>query len=197
MKKSRSRIPTPLLICGVLLVAVITAGAATWWWVNRPITPTVLSAAEQTTLQNKIDAVQSTPSEPDYVPGGKTIVLTERELNGLLGLNDLGEQFRLDLGNDAIHARLNTEIPEDSPLLAGKRLKAKARFFVEENAGNPSMVLDDLTIWGISLPNAWLGNLKGENLIELIADQLGNNVIADGIDSFEITRNQIVINLAE
>jgi len=53
------------------------------------------------------------------------------------------------------------------------------------------------SIWGLSLPNAWLGNLKGENLVEIIADELGNNAIADGIESLEINSNEIVIHLAE
>ena len=197
LPKRRPRWRTPLLVCGTLLLVALTAGAATWWWLTRPLTPTVLTAAEQSALERKIEAVQHAPAEPEYVPGGKTIVLTERELNGLLGLNDLGDELRFDLATDAIHARIQTDIPKDSPILAGKTIKAKARFLVKDDHGTPSVVLDDLSVWGISLPNAWLGNLKGENLVELIADQLGNNVIADGIDSFKVDRNQIVIHLAE
>jgi hypothetical protein len=196
-RTSPSRWRTPLLVCGTLLLITFTAGAATWWWINRPITPTILTAAEQTTLTQKIEAVQTPPTAPDYVPGSKTIVLTERELNGLLGLNDLGDQFHLDLAQDAIHARLNTDIPDDAPFLGGKKLKAKARFYIKEVEGQPSVVLNDLSIWGISLPNAWLGNLKGENLVEVIADELGSNPIADGIESLEINSNEIVIHLAE
>ena len=194
---SRPRWRTPLIVCGCLLLITVTTGAATWWWINRPITPIVLTATEQAVLDQKLAAAQQDPAEPDYVPGGKVIMLTERELNGLLGLNDLGDQIHLDLVKDAIHARLNTDVPDDAPFLAGKSIKAKARFFIKDDAGTPSVVLDDLSIWGISLPDAWLGNVKGENLLGLITDELKNNPFADGIKSFEIQRNQIAIHLAE
>ena len=48
-------------------------------------------------------------TEPDrvYVPGGKTIKLTEREINGLLNANtDLGKSVRIEFGRDAVNAYL-------------------------------------------------------------------------------------------
>ena len=38
-------------------------------------------------------------------------------------------------------------------------------------------MLDDLTVWGISLPNDWLGGLKGQDL-------LGQTVGSKGWDGF-------------
>lgn len=189
---------TPILTLLVLVVLVVSLGAGGWWWINRPITPTVLTEGEQQALEQKMAALEPEAREaPSYVPGDKTIVLTERELNGFLGMHDLGEQLRLDLGKDALSAYVQARIPPDSPIFADKLIKGRARFLLTEEDGNPSVVLDDVTVWGISLPNAWLGNIKGQNLVEVAADELGNNFIADGIASLEVNRNEIVIHLAE
>ena len=197
LPRRRSRWRTPLLVLLVLVILVISLGAGGWWWINRPIIPTVLNEGEQQALEQKIAVLQQEEAAPDYVPGDKVIVLTEREINGFLELHELGDRLRFDLGKDALHARLATKIPADSPILPGKTLKGRARFLLTEENGNPSVVLDDVTIWGISLPNAWLGNIKGENLVEAVGDELGNNFIADGIKSLEVNRNEIVILFPE
>ncbi len=114
-------------------------------------------------VEAKVAAVQSAgnpakAAEPVYEKGGKEIVLTERELNGLLNENtSLGKSLSFQLGTDVVLARVETVLDPDLPLLGGKTLKARARFYVSQSAGKPSFVIDDITIWGISLPNAWLG----------------------------------------
>ena len=92
---------------------------------------------------------------------------------------------------------MRTDLDPDLPVLGGKTLRAKARFLVKEQKGLPAVILDDFTLWGVSLPNAWLANLKGANLIEACAAEVGHNVIADGIDRFVVSPGQITITLAE
>ena len=197
LPRARSGWRIAFIVLLVLVVLILSVAAATWWWIGRPITPTVLSPGEQQALEQKLAVIEEAEEAPDYVPGDKVIVLTERELNGLLEQHNLGDQVQLDLGKDALHARVQTKIPADSPIFPDKTLKGRARFLLTEENGSPSVVLDDVTIWGISLPNAWLGNIKGENLVELVADELQNNFIADGIESLQVNRNEIVIHLAE
>ena len=187
----------PLVILAVLGLGVIAAGAAIWWQ-NRPIHATVLSSAEKTTVEQKLAAVSQSEDDPDpeYVPGAKEIVLTERELNGLIHENTgFGEQLKLQFAKDAIHARISADIPEDFPVMAGKKLKGKARFLVSQADGTPALILDDLTIWGISLPNAWLGDLKGQNLLGNLLSAPGGSVA--GIEEISIANRALVIKLAE
>jgi len=57
-------------------------------------------------------------------------------------------------------------------------------------------VIDDLTIWGISLPNEWLGGLKGRNLFaELLGPEAGGEL--PGVESFVIRPGEISIKLKE
>lgn len=180
----------PVLI--VLAVAAIALGTL-WWWYHRPITPVILSEPERTVLAEKLDAMEE--PERRYEPGEKEIVLTERELNGLINDNTtLGESLQIELARDAIHARIESDFDQDTPLVGGRRLKARARFFVTETAGRPALTLDDVTVWGISLPNDWLGGIKGRDLLGEILGQPSGGLA--GVESIRIEPGRLVIRLA-
>ncbi|MEP2774936.1 MAG: hypothetical protein ABJQ29_09870 [Luteolibacter sp.] len=182
-----------IAIIAILLLLVACAGA--YWWYNRPITPVELSAKEKQVVEEKVGSLEAAPDEPKYERGSKEIVLTERELNGLINQNTtLGDKLKLILAADEVHARLETDLDEDLPVVGGKKLKARARFLVGTVEGRPSLVLDDLTVWGASLPNDWLGGIKGQDLLGQI---FGNSGGVSGIKELRIERGQLVIRLAE
>ena len=184
------------LIKGVIILAVIALVlGGFWWWHNRPIQPVELSAKEKQVVEAKVEAIQK-PAEPKYEKGGKEIILTERELNGLLNENTtLGKSVSFELATNAIHARVEADLDPDLPLLGGKRLKARARFLVSEVPGKAAFVLDDVTVWGISLPNDWLGGLKGRDLLgETIG---GKNGRIAGVEEFKVEPGRLVIRLKE
>ncbi|MDP0492480.1 MAG: hypothetical protein Q7Q71_15645 [Verrucomicrobiota bacterium JB023] len=191
----------PLILLTLFILAVIAVGAI-FWWLNRPIKATVLAEPEKAVLEEKLARLEepegATPSEPgtpDYQPGEKLIVLTERELNGLLHDNTgMGDQLKLELAKDAVHARISADIPEDFPIMSGKKLKGKARFLVKDTSGNPALILEDLTIWGISLPNAWLGDLKGKNLLGELLGKSPSGGIA-GIRNLVVEQDELRIEL--
>jgi len=183
-----------LLIFGVFALLMVSAGAAYYWWSNRPISPEILDQQEQLALDKKVATVQ----ERTYEAGGKTLVLTEKEINALFHQNTgMGDQVRFELANSAVHARIRTELDEDIPVLGGRMLKAKARFKLSDDQGNPAIILDDLTVWGLSLPNAWLAELKGKNLISHLGIDLSENQIAKGVKDIEVDHGKITIQLAE
>ena len=180
----------------IILVVLLLAGiVGAYFWYNRPIKPVELTAQESQALEQKIDRIEAAPGEPQYQPGSKEVVLTERELNGMLAENtDLGDKLKFTLVTDEVHARLVTDLDEDLPMVGGKKLKAKARFLVQSVEGRPSLVLDDLTVWGASLPNDWLGGMKGKDLLSEIFGEGGG---LSGIEELRIERGQLVIRLAE
>lgn len=189
--KSRSKLVVWILV--VLAVLLVGVGIAVWWH-NRPITPTVLSVEEKQQLDEKIEAVQ----EPQYEVGKKEIILTEREVNGLLHTNtNLGDKMKIEFAKEAVHARIHTDLDPDLPFVGGRELKARARFFVRQTDQQPEIVLDDLSVWGISIPNAWLGELKGKNLLSNLGLESRKNRIGRGIESLEIHPGELRINLAE
>ena len=139
--------------------------------------------------------------EPDrpYVPGSKVLKLTERELNGLLNANtDLGKSVRIELGRDAINAYLAVPIPEDFPVAGGKMFRARGRFRLSlGNGGAPYAILEDVTVFGLSLPKAWLAGLKGENLISKAVGERNGSPIIRGIKSLRVEPGALVLEVED
>lgn len=186
------------LLAGLLAVAVVVILAlVAWFWFNRPIKPVELSNQEVVVVEEKISTLEevSNPEEPAYEKGAREIILTERELNGLLNKNtDLGGQLKFSLGTDQVHARIDTDLDPDLPVMGGKKLKARARFLVGMIEGKPSLILDDLTVWGVSVPNDWLAGMKGK---DLLSEVFGGGNGLGGIEDLQIEPGRLIIKLAE
>lgn len=181
-------------LIGLVVLLLVLGGL--WWWINRPIQPVILTAQEKQVVEAKVEAIQK-PAEPKYEKGSKEIILTERELNGLLNENTtLGKSLSFELATNAIHARVETDLDPDLPVVGGKRLKARARFFVGEVPGETSLILDDVTVWGVSLPNDWLAGMKGRDLLGEVLGGGKRGKLA-GVEEFKIEPGKLVIRLAE
>ena len=186
------------------LAAVVLVAVGLWFWFNRPIKPVQLSAEEKQVVQQKVEAIQqveapapASPAEPTYEKGKKEIILTEKELNGLLNEHTtLGDKLKFELATDAVHARLETDLDPDLPVVGGKRLKMRARFIVKTETGTPSLILDDLTVWGVSVPNDWVAQLKGKDILgEVLGGGKGGRVA--GIEEMSVEPGQLKIELKE
>ena len=183
--KPSSTLPTrrsrrPLIIALILFLTIgLAAGGTLWWWQNRQIEPVILTAVEQVEIEERM-----------YEEGKKSFVLTEREINGLIHANsNFGEDVKVELASGAIHLRVKTKLDPDVPILGGKTVKARARLIASVEEG---LVIDDVTVYGISLPNAWIGDLKGVSLFSALEDQLPR-----GIKSIEVTPGEMRVELED
>lgn len=134
-----------------------------------------------------------------YVPGSKVLRLTEREINGLLHQNtELGDRVRLEFGRDAVNAYLAIPIPQDSPVGGGRMFRARGRFhFSIADGGPPVAILEDLTVFGLSLPKAWLGGLKGENLLADLVGQGPRGPLLRGIKGLRIEPGALILEVED
>jgi hypothetical protein len=214
--------------CGTLVaLALIIAAtvAITIWWIQRPIKPVVLTQKEKAVVDEKLryvdgnrndaDATSVTARKPGadtglttgaprtesdrtYVPGGKTIKLTEREINGLLNANtDLGKSVRIEFGRDAVNAYLVIPIPQDFPIGGGKNFRARGRFALSVGDGEPFATLEDVTVLGVSLPKDWLGGLKGQNLLGESIGTRGGRRTLRGIKSLHVEPGALVLEVED
>ena len=211
-KKSRWLLYTLGTLCALLLVIVATV-VVTLWWIQRPIKPVVLSASEKAAVEEKLQHLGSgAPTaggtaatdvnegqDRPYVPGSRVLTLTEREINGLLNANtDLGKSLRLEFARNAINAYLAVPIPEDFPIGGGRMFRARGRFSLSLGNGEPPhAVLEDVSIFGLSLPKAWMAGLKGENLIGEAMGKTNGSPILQGIKSMRIEPGALVIEVEE
>ena len=205
-----------------MLLIIAGTVAFTIWWIQRPIKPVVLSSKEKVAVDAKLQRIQGgTPAstnpgarsgtpQPDsglepevpqrfYVPGSKELKITEREINGLLNANtDLGKSVRLEFDQDAINAYVAVRIPDDFPVGGGKMFRARGRFRVSlGNGGKPFAILEDVTVFGLSLPKAWLGGIKGENLIGEAMTGNNQSPVLKGIKSLKVEPGALVLELQD
>ncbi len=216
--------------CGTLIalmLVIVATVVITFWWIQRPIKPVVLSAREKAAVEEKLQHVgggnapapapnrganASAPlptaaagtdanqgQDRAYVPGSRVFKLTEREVNGLLNANtDLGKSVRLEFAKDAINAYLVVPIPEDFPIGGGKMFRARGRFRVSlGNDATPYAILEDVTVFGLSLPKAWLAGLKGENLIGQAMGKRNGTPIFQGIKSLRVEPGALVLEVED
>ncbi len=226
VKARRSVFKTIMLVfLGLIVIGGIAAGGWYWYYFHASaFSPVELSSKEQLILNDKIELaggdavfVGAEALEPNDKPivirdskelqaqreeDRRTIIFTEKEINAVLHHNtDLADKLYIDLKRDVIVAKVVYPVKEDVAIVGGKTLRANItmRIFLDENR-QLQLTLDDLTVGGIPLPNAWLFDLKDKNLIELDGEPEGTGLlkrIADGIADFKIENGQIKIRLNE
>jgi hypothetical protein len=193
-----------LIILGVILVTGGAAVATTAWWVKHtlypsPMKPTTLTARERVAFDGKLQALSKPASARSQDPeiARRTLVITEREVNAYLASQNLGESVKVNFDEGTVSAAIILTAPEDFPLLAGQKVLMRMTFGASMNPGQKlSFVLDDVSLGGISLPNAWLADLKGVDLIARnIENDPGLQRFLSGIQQLEVHSGELRVLL--
>jgi hypothetical protein len=171
----RSSWKRKLLITACVLFGIfgLTAASAAWWYHHNlhasPFKPVALTAGEQQSLDAKMailggkvqELEPPAPSDP-----AKTIVLNEREINAWLQQQGLGETVKFSIRNGGIAATILAPVEEEVPVLGGHTVRFQVAFNTKLDENRRfALSLADVNVGGISLPNAWLGGVKGLNLL--------------------------------
>jgi hypothetical protein len=217
-RKSSGSRTTRILTVGFVILCVAVLLVAVW--VKRNVyaskfTPVALSQKEQEVLDSKLTLLrESDPvtAEKRRLPGKpltrepyseegakREIRLTERELNALIANSpDTAEKVAVDLSHDLISVKLVLPVDEEVPLLGGKTLKIHMGLTVSYEGSNPIIALKGVSLGGIPLPNAWLGNLKNVNLVEQFGTDDGFwKVFSAGVRTIKIRQGHLQIRLKE
>jgi len=212
----------------VLLAILVTAGACYWfvraYIMPADFTPVQLSAKEQSQLDGKLFALGLDPQA--LLPGAKredktadefdasgrlvpqaysensekrSVQMSERELNALLASNpEVARRFAVDLSDNLASAKLLIPVDPDMPVLGGRTLRVNAGVAVSYREERPSVVLRGISIMGVPMPNAWLGNLKHVDLVEQFGGGPGFwQSFSDGVELIEIADGKLHIRLKE
>ena len=207
----------------VALVMIVTA-LLTAWWVKHYIypskfTPTVLTAKEQKVLNSNLVKLEEstkkdpvipkkrrhekgTPLEPEaYSEEGakREIRLTEKELNALIAKNpEVAQRVAIDLSDNLISIKMIVPIDEEIPVLGGKTLRLNLGVILSYEKERPVVALKGVSLGGIPIPNAWLGNLKNKNLVKEFGAEDGFwKLFSDGVADLKVIEGHILIKLKE
>jgi hypothetical protein len=216
-KTSGSR-TTRILTIGFVILCVAFLLVAVWIKRNvyaSKFTPVALSQKEQEVLDSKLALLRDNDpvtAEKRRLPGKpltpepyteerakREIRLTERELNALIANSpDTAEKVAVDLSNDLISVKLVLPVDEEVPILGGKTLKIHMGLTVSYEGSSSIIALKGVSLGGIPLPNAWLGNLKNVNLLEQFGTEDGFwKIFSAGVRTIKVRQGHLQIRLKE
>lgn len=212
----------------ILATVFVTAAATLWLINNQlfanTFEPVELTDEEEQVLSAKLEKISVAAAEPGEAetdppataaaapevdegepepysedPSKRRIELSERELNALLAKGtDLAERLVIDLAEDVASAKLLIDLDPDFPFLGGKTLKVSAGAELAYQDARPIVILTGVSVWGVPLPNAWLGGLKNVDLISEFGAEDGFwKAFADGIKNISIQQGHLLIELNE
>lgn len=215
---------TLLLLAAVLITAVVSVWAARTYLYPSPLEPVVLSVPEQQVVQEKLRRLREPgaalprtgderrapadrrapdgPLTPEIYredPAARVLYFTQRELNGLIAENpDLAERVALHLSEDLVSATVLVTLPPDFPVMPGRTVRVNAGLGLQHEQGRLAVVLRGVSVMGVPLPDAWLGGLKGRDLVALYGEEPGFwRAFAEGVADLRVEEGRLRVELAE
>ncbi len=217
---------TVIVIATMLITAAAGFLLLRTWLHPTPFRPVVLDRNEEQRLEKKLERLEvmadsqappgpldrPAPSGPRQTPlpagalrpepyseegASREIRFTERELNALLAKNtDLARKMAIDLADNLVSARLLIPMDPDFPVLGGKTLRVRAGVEIAFRDRRPVVKLRGVSIMGVPLPNAWLGNLKNIDLVREYGGGQGFwKTFADGVQSITVREGELHVVL--
>lgn len=204
-----------LHVFGIVLLTIIVTVGIGYWWLSHYVfpdnfEPVTLNASEQNSLNSKLNTLgidtqgggSAGPLKPEpYSEEGasREVRFSERELNGMLANNtDLAQRLAVDLSDDLLSAVLLVPFEEGFPVLGGRTVRVNAGVELSFANGRPLVKLKGVSLMGVPIPNAWLGNLKNVDLVNEFGANPGFwQSFAAGVDYIQVQDGRLLVRLKE
>ena len=203
----------------MLLTALVVAVIVKLWFFPQPFTPVTLDQQEEQTLEEKLERLAELhpPASDSPLPqesqeerilqpepyteegASREISLTEREANSLLAKNtDLAEKLAIDFSKDLVSLHLLLPLDPDLPLVGGTTLRIRTGVELAWRNQRPVLILKGVTLMGVPLPNAWLGDMKNIDLMQEFGGQPGFlQSLNAGLESVSVQEGRLTLKLRE
>ena len=221
--QTKSKWPRILGIIALFFIVVITVSV---WWIKHnlyanPFNPTKLNEREQQVLNTKLERLEQSfqkqgkfsgtrtdeemtkerlePEDYTEDPARREIRISQKELNALIAKDEkAARQIAINLSDDMISLKLIIPVDKDLPFLGGKTLRLSCGVTLRHEAGKPVVALRGVSIGGIPIPNAWLGNLKNVDLVHEFNGQHGFwDALSKGVEDIKVSNGSLSIKLRE
>ena len=221
--QTKSKWPRILGIIALFFIVVITVSV---WWIKHnlyanPFNPTKLNEREQQVLKTKLERLEQSfqkqgkfsgtrtdeemtkerlePEDYTEDPARREIRISQKELNALIAKDEkAARQIAINLSDDMISLKLIIPVDKDIPFLGGKTLRLSCGVTLRHEAGKPVVALRGVSIGGIPIPNAWLGNLKNVDLVHEFNGQHGFwGTLSKGVEDIKVSNGSLSIKLRE
>lgn len=203
-----------IVLVTIVITAIITVFVFNYYLFPKQFDEVELSKKEEAVLNQKLkqfglpalaskDAdekpVGLQPEAYTEVGAKREVSFSEKEVNAMLARNtDLAEQMAIDLSDNLASLKIIIPLDPDFPVLGGKTLKVNAGAELAYKNGRPIVILKGVSLWGVPIPNAWLGNLKNVDLVsEFGGDEGFWKSFSEGVDNIQVKDGRLSIKLKE
>ncbi len=140
-----------------------------------------------------------TPEAYKEDPGKREINFSEKELNAMLAKNtEMAKRVAIDLASDLASAKMIIPMDPDFPFIGGKTLRVNTGLGLSFANDRPVVILKGVSIMGVPIPNAWLGNLKNVDLVQEFGLESGFwKTFAAGVEYINVQDGKLQIKLKE
>ena len=218
-KKHTSGCLRLIKITSVITLVIIIIAAV---WVKYNIyastyTPVELSTKEQKVLDNKLALLHDsakTDARPEEVKqhdssgalipekyseegAPREVSLTEKEMNALIANTpETAQRVAIDLSENLVSIKLVVPMDEEVIFLGGKTLRINVGIKLGYDDNGPVVAVKGVSLGGIPLPNAWLGYIKGKNLVDEFGTEGGFwQLFSEGIKDIKVKEGHILVRL--
>lgn len=203
-----------LVVAVAVLTSIVTVWLTTTYLFPKQFKPVELSEKEEQKLAAKLEKLDpatrrgttrpSSGAAGDLTPEPYTeddakreVHFSEREVNALLAKNtDLARKVSIDLSRDLASAKVLLPLDPDFPFLGGQILRVSAGLELRYADGHPVVILRGVSLWGVPLPNAWLGGIKNVDLVREFGGSDGFwKAFSDGVEYIRVEEGQLTVKL--
>lgn len=193
----------------LLLALLLTAGLWILHLLHAQTRTQPLDATEERVLEQKLELLFDVGRAPDEGASGEAplaaeiyredpsrrhLRFSEREINALIARDPaLAGRAAVRLSPGQISAGFLVDVPEELPLLGGRRLRVQTGNRLHSHGDRVEARLLGVSVGGIPLPEAWLGGFKGTDL--LASSWLGT--LGAGIEALTVGDGWVDLRLAE
>lgn len=196
----------------ILVTALITAFILKRYLWPSEFRPVELNQKEEQVLEGKLQRLQTLDGNVAVVgdeplvaeaynedDAKREIFFEERELNALIARNtNLANRLAVDLSSNLASAKLLVPLADDFPVMGGKTLRVTAGVEMAFENSRPIVILKGISLMGVPVPNAWLGNLKNVDLVrEFGGDEGFWKAFSEGVELIEVSDGRLHIKLKE
>lgn len=204
-------------VLGTILVAVLLSAIAAGVWVKYNVyasafTTTTLSESEEAAFVEKLAMLEAAggaaapPSSDVAQPeayseegANREIRITEKELNAIIDKNpEWADRVALDISRDLLSVVLLVPVDPEFPVIGGTTARITAGATLRFENDRPVVIVRGISIGGIPLPSAWMGDLKNKDLVQEFDGQGGFwDGLSRGVEAIKLEDGNLYLKLRE
>ncbi len=204
-------------VLGVILAAVLLSAIAAGVWVKYNVyasafKTTTLSEKEEAAFAEKLARLEaaggsaapqnSNVAEPEpYTEDDakREIRITEKELNAIIDKNpEWADRVAIDISRDLLSVVLLVPVDPEFPVIGGTTARITAGATLRFENDKPVVIVRGISIGGVPLPSAWMGDLKNKDLVQEFGGQGGFwDGLSRGVEAIKLEDGNLYLKLRE